>query len=230
MSVIALKKVIDHFRTVTGDPFKLSFGGVDMFTNTDVLETMEYNFYEYRYTYPDFSPGYTYYYNTFKNAWDIYVKANIKGLLNEYNIFNTANYDPISNYDMVEQASDGKRLDRGTSTVTPSGTATNTNSLYRTGINSTGDGVLADKTVNEQTYTDAQSETVVSPDNTQTMDFDGQTKTGYHEANEHYMKRSGNIGVTTTQQMAESEIELRKHDLLLEFVTRFIERHCYYAG
>ena len=48
MSVIALKTVIDHFRTVTGDPFKLSFGGVDMFTNTDVLETMEYNFYEYR--------------------------------------------------------------------------------------------------------------------------------------------------------------------------------------
>ena len=190
MSVIALKTVIDHFRTVTGDPFKLSFGGVDMFSNTDVLETME----------------------------------------NEYNIFNTANYDPISNYDMIEQAADGKRLDSGTSTTTPSGTSTNTNSLYRTGINSSGDGVLTDKTVNEQTYTDAQTETAIEPDNTQTMDFDGQTKTGYHEANEHYMKRSGNIGVTTTQQMAESEIELRKHDLLLEFVTRFIERHCYYAG
>ena len=131
---------------------------------------------------------------------------------------------------MTEQAADGKRLDSGTSTVTPSGTSTNTNSLYRTGINSIGDGVLTDKTINEQTYTDAQTETAIEPDNTQTMDFDGQTKTGYHEANEHYMKRSGNIGVTTTQQMAESEIELRKHDLLLEFVTRFIERHCYYAG
>ena len=62
------------------------------------------------------------------------------------------------------------------------------------------------------------------------MDFDGDTLTGYHEANEHYLKRSGNIGVTTSAQMITGEVELRKIDLLKDYIREFFNRYGYAVG
>ncbi len=228
---IKLKTLLNNYMQADSQAFAIAVNGVSMYTSDDVIHAL-LSWYDYTFAYPEYDPPTHQIYPNgyFVKQWQKYVAQNGAGLLNEYQIFNQSDYDPISNYDMTEESADGKRLDSGKSTTTPSGTSTNTNQTYRTGINSSGDGVPTDKNVNTLTYTGAQTETEVQPDNTQSMVFDGGTKTGYHEANEHFLKRSGNIGVTTTQQMAEAEIQLRKHDLLHEFVSRFIARYCYYAG
>lgn len=54
----------------------------------------------------------------------------------------------------------------------------------------------------------------------------------YHgdEIKTHNFERSGNIGVTTSQQMITSEIALRKQNILEMFVDNFVARYCYYGG
>ena len=134
-----------------------------------------------------------------------------------------AEYDPISNYDMTETGADGRKLD--SDTVTPTGgTKTKT---YRAGLNSTGDGVQADFV--EVTPKDG-AQTQTTHGNTKTADFDGTTHSGSYEAKEHFIKRSGNIGVTTAAQMIQGELDIRARDLLREWVKEFIDRYCYMVG
>lgn len=136
-------------------------------------------------------------------------------------------YDPISNYDMIEQGADGEKQD--THSVEPSGKVTVTNTPYSTGVNSTGDGAQLGKSMTETTYENSKSETTYH--NTMTIkNNDDQPETGYHHATQHYLKRSGNIGVTTSAQMITQELELRVVDLLDDFVKRFFDKYCYYVG
>lgn len=138
-----------------------------------------------------------------------------------------AEYNPIDNYNMVEQGADGEKQDKVT--TTPHGTISVTTTPYQTGINSTGDGTKTGKTTTDTTYTNANTETTYT--NTQSIkDNDGNTETGYHKATQHYFKRSGNVGTTQTQTMIENEILLRKHDIIAEFVKRFFDIYCYYVG
>lgn len=137
-----------------------------------------------------------------------------------------SDYNPIENYSMVEIGTDGERRDN--TRVTPSGSTTITSTPYVTGINSSGDGAQAGKTETTTTYNDAQSETEY--DNTLSADFDGDTKTGYNVASEKFLKRSGNIGVTTSMQMIRQEIDGRRIDLIQDFVDRFFALTCYYVG
>lgn len=139
----------------------------------------------------------------------------------------TAEYNPIDNYNMVEQGATGTKQDKHR--TTPHGTITNTTRMYQTGINSTGDGAETGKTQTDTTYTGADSETEY--DNTLAIkNNDDVTETGYHRGEQHYLKRSGNIGTTQTQTMIENEILLRKHDLIAEFVKRFFDTYCYFVG
>ena len=159
-----------------------------------------------------------------------------------------ADYDPISNYDMIETASDGTMQDTTTDTVTPSGrTKTTAETLgkmqtesksYVGGYDSTSDqGAFSDRTltVNEpgtggykvetvsEYLDDANTETEHGADNSLvSLDLPG---SGYNRLSDHKLSRRGNIGVTTSQQMIESELALRKTELLADFVHRFIRRH-----
>lgn len=138
-----------------------------------------------------------------------------------------SDYNPIENYSMTESGADGERRDK--STTTPSGKTTSTVKTNKTGINSTGTGALTDQAVDELTYENAKTE--LSFTNTQSMSFDGSTLTGYHTAKEHYFKRSGNIGTTTTADMITGEKKLREEtDLIRTFVQRFMYEYCYYVG
>ena len=134
-----------------------------------------------------------------------------------------SDYNPIENYSMTESGADGDREDK--TEISPTGTTTNTQ--YGAGVNSTGDGAVMGKNVTS--YENAKSTT--TPTNTQTMQFNGDTYTGYYKAREHYFKRAGNIGVTTSAQMIGQEIELRKYcDLISDFVHTFIMQYCYFVG
>lgn len=162
----------------------------------------------------------------FAGRWTEYRKNTVDQLHRAW-IAMKADYDPISNYDMLEQSADGRKLSKRTDTTTPTGGTES--KVYRYGLGSDADGSLYSK---EESLpkTGAKTTLTESYDNNQTMSFDGSTLTGYHDAAEHYLKRSGNIGVTTSAQMIEGELQLRMHDLLREYIKEFIDRYCFCVG
>lgn len=200
----------------------------------------------------DPSSGHAFVYNHFVDAWHQYITDKGGNLLRAYQAM-LASYDPLHNYDMTEQAADGTRKSMDTQTTTPhgkitqtseqSGTLTDTTTQFASGLDSTGDGVQTGKTTttrtpttykttNETTYgSGTDSVQTTSRANDQTASADGHTITGADVASEHYLTRSGNIGVTTSQQMLQSEITLRMTDSMLEdFVIRFIGKYCICTG
>lgn len=107
-------------------------------------------------------------------------------------------YDPISNYDMTEDENTGTNVKTHTYEGDGAGNETS-NAVF--GFN---------------------SETAV-PSGTSSMKSALQTE-GDFEDNHRQLTRSGNIGVTTSQQMIESELELRKHqftDIILDDLASF---------
>lgn len=46
----------------------------------------------------------------------------------------------------------------------------------------------------------------------------------------HELEKYGNLGVTTSQQMLESELELRKRNIYNEYLDRFIDEYCFYIN
>ena len=52
----------------------------------------------------------------------------------------------------------------------------------------------------------------------------------YNETNTHYLTRFGNIGITSSQQLIMSEVELRKYNLIESIVDTFAERYLFYVG
>jgi hypothetical protein len=53
---------------------------------------------------------------------------------------------------------------------------------------------------------------------------------GYSSGTMHTLTRSGNIGVTTNSQLITGELEMRKVNLLHDFVSGFINKYCVYLG
>lgn len=188
----------------------------------------------------------------FVNCWTEFVKLYGNDLERAYAAL-YADYDPISNYDMTETGSDGEQLDDRTDTTTPSGKTTvvtetqgklaNEQKTYVAGYDSTdANGAFSDRVVSETgpaagntykvqadtSYTNAKTETGHTADNTLTSLI--LPASGYNRLSDHHLSRRGNIGVTTSQQMIQSEIDLRKTELLASFVHRFIRRHCALMG
>ena len=82
------------------------------------------------------------------------------------------------------------------------------------------------KTETETEYTNLTDTRTIEHDNDQSGTVGDNTITNAAEINEHYFERSGNIGVTTAQQMITSELELRylynlRYMFIREFITRF---------
>lgn len=132
-------------------------------------------------------------------------------------------YNPIENYSMKESGADGEKED--STETSPTGTTTTTQ--YGAGVNSVDMGATIGATVTG--YDNAKS--TVTPQNAKSMDFDNETHTGFHKTHEHFFKRAGNIGTTTSMQMIAAEIsERKKVDLIAEFVARFFAEYCYFVG
>lgn len=113
----------------------------------------------------------------------------------------TENYNPLHNYDMTETRTPNltetrtPNITRGENASTTSSTDVE-NGVY--GFNSTNSNPSTDSTGSQ---TDTMNRTSTET-GTETKKNTG-TET---------LTRSGNIGVTTSQQMLESELELRKYD------------------
>ena len=107
-------------------------------------------------------------------------------------------YNPIENYSMTE---------KGTDTRTPNITQTNK------GVNTNTVGVDTSITTGKTTFDKSNSfindtKTTNTGTNTDTQDINTTVTTAGNEKIVHEFTRSGNIGVTTSQQMIESERQL----------------------
>lgn len=117
-------------------------------------------------------------------------------------------YNPIENYSMTE---------KGTDTRTPNITQTNK------GTNTNTAGVDTAITTGKTTFDKSDSfindtKTTNTGTNTDTQDIDTTVTTAGNEKTEHEFTRSGNIGVTTSQQMIESERKLAMFSVVDLFV------------
>lgn len=161
-----------------------------------------------------------------------------------------AEYSPISNYDMTETETTERNNEGGTSdtinitktadeTITDSGSNTNTGTITDSGTQHNIDGVWG---FNSSASSDSQETEISdsnirtnniseSTQNSRTVDNDESethTNTGTHNdemTETRTLQRSGNIGVTTSQQMIQSEIELRKtryFDIVFEDIDSFM--------
>lgn len=161
-------------------------------------------------------------YQMFNNAWSYQYKAL------------TADYNPINNYDSVENSTDTheytgtqstehevtkNNTDTPDITRTSNGTNDSSGSLY--GFNSA-TAVPSDEANRKSNSTDTETGTVTSngTENGTNTRTDNLKETITHE-----LTRSGNIGVTTSQQMIESELELRKkqfYNIMIRDIINFL--------
>ena len=133
-----------------------------------------------------------------QNAYQEFVKL-VKShlLLNSYKysgLYKTTllEYNPIENYSMSET---------GTDTRTPNITTTDSTNIGEQANSTTSTDSVSP--YDTQTFTDS-NKTVVSENNGAREDRNTRTESGT-DTTSHEFKRSGNIGVTTSQQMLESE-------------------------
>ena len=214
-----MKTILDGLRTAETD-LKISDTAGTMYQSNDVYNEL-YRYQTFMYccrldqTVGDWSA-----------CWASWLSVRLPDIRRMYDSLN-AQYNPINNYDMTEMAADGERVDRSSTTVTPSGKQRTTNTVKRQGMNSSS-YVPADEVTSDTEYLSGyKTESVTTPDNTKTADFDGETLSGLHTASEHRLKRSGNIGVTTSQQMIESELSLRKNNILKMIIREFVYDNCF---
>lgn len=163
-----------------------------------------------------------------------------------------AQYNPIHNYDMQEQMTNDQRVmqhgkistrtdnlshaktgtegDQMQASETPGVTQTTETSRY--GVNSTTDPVPVDRAVTARTGQDSRSgsstrtyNTTDAETGTQTLADSGQDT----ETRNYTLTRSGNIGVTTSQQMLEAELQLRIRYEIIDIILADCKRDLFVA-
>ncbi len=127
----------------------------------------------------------------------------------------TEEYNPIENYNMVEYSGSASKV---SDTESNPGTVTVKNNVFPFDSNS-GTGKPE-----SQTETSATQSTAGYRDATQTMrwadgDAFGSTPSGNSVAMQKHV-RSGNVGVTTNQQMLTAELKLRADSIVEEFLKK----------
>lgn len=154
-----------------------------------------------------------------QNAYQEFVKL-VKShlLLNSYKysgLYKTTllEYNPIENYSMTET---------GTDTRTPNITTTDTSNLGEQSNSTTSTDSVSP--YDTQTFTDS-NKTIISENNGAREDSNTRTESGT-ETTKHDFKRSGNIGVTTSQQMLESERKVVNFTFLKIVFNNIIDDTC----
>ena len=127
-----------------------------------------------------------------------------------------ASYNPIENYDSNEE------------TITTIGVKEeNFKKGKNTDTTEVGQGVITTKSdvTSYESNTFADADKVTTDESARTTTTTLGERTDIRTEKEHvdkYQKRiHGNIGVTTSQQMIESELELRKRNVVIEYLTEF---------
>ena len=211
----------------TFNPLVVEYSGQTLFTHQQIFDQFAYNYSSYTVIVSSvYQPTVAF----FVNLWQAYVNETAAQLSRELAAM-AAEYDPVSNYDMTERSIDGRKQGKQTDTTTPTGGTHTVTQLKRAGLNSTGDGANADKTETDVTpLQGSKTETERTYTNDQTATIDNETVSG-NDVNEHLLRRSGNIGVTTASQMITDDVRMRQTiSLLRDYVHAFVVRYCFSVG
>lgn len=184
---------------------------------------------------------------------------NIFRIYNEHNSFNlykqieaiNLEYEPLENYRGFEKSSDTYGAKNSTVKNSGNDSIEFQNQSSGTDSNQTTFGEQLENSSNKIVpYNQSNSELSNETDNrkngyvdTNTTTYgkkDVQSTTNTHghiintEDSEHTvthtLEKYGNLGVTTSQQMLESELELRKRNIYNEYLDRFIHEYCFYIN
>lgn len=207
-------------------PFEVKYNGETIFTNKSVFDVFAYNYSSFSCIVSTVYQATTAY---FINLWTAYVNETVYMLHRQLEALQ-ADYNPINNYDMTEKSADGRKVGKMTDTTTPSGGTETEQHTDVFGLNSGTTGADSDTvktTVKPLQGTKTETEHTATNDQTGAVGLD--TVSG-HEVTEHVMTRSGNIGVTTSAQMVSQEYELRKIDILKDYVKTFAAQYLYSIG
>lgn len=149
-------------------------------------------------------------------------------------------YNPIHNYDRIENENYDKTsgytnadsYDKYTVTSKPAdSTVTHVIGSDNNGLTTTtqsttyNDDTLVDKLKNVTSGTETTSTTYDTSNTTSYAGTHTLTNNSNEKLNNRNLHVSGNIGVTTTQQMISAEIELRKIDMLEKILSDFAREH-----
>lgn len=185
----------------------------DTVTNNILLESMDF---EAVYTDPDF----------LRDAISIWAKTNYRTFEKWYEA-QQIEYDPLYNYDRYEEWTD-----KGTEGKTTSGGQTGKSTATNTELNTsqeTQDHYVAPYDTNQLTQ-DEQAKNLTTDNINGTQVIDSQIDTTGKEdgttSGEHKGHLWGNIGVTTSQQMLQSEYDIAEWNLVKHITDMFIQKFC----
>lgn len=186
-----------------------------------------------------------YCFDNLQESWEYYKNTKWLDYLRVYKAWQ-ADYNPLHNYDRDELEYLTKDEGKTTVTNTPDQTdtttmpAVTTSNNYTTTYDDTSKDRLTNYTVNKigdgadyvtTTTTQGQnvSETIHEKESKELNNLINETITGDRIDVRHNVTR-GNIGVTTSQQMLQSELDLRKQNLLALFLDDFVFSTCWRGG
>ena len=153
--------------------------------------------------------------NPLVKKFDSYNKLMASNLKSQLDVMK-ATYNPIENYDSNEE-----------STTTTGAKEENFNKGTNTDTTEVGQGQITTKNdvTSYESDTFAEANKVTTDESARTTTTTMGERTDIRTEKEHidtFKKRiHGNIGVTTSQQMIESELELRKRNVVTEYLTEF---------
>ena len=153
--------------------------------------------------------------NPLVKKFDSYNKVMASNLKSQLDVMKAA-YNPIENYDSNEE-----------STSTTGATEENFKKGTNTDTTEVGQGQITTKSdvTSYESNTFADADKVTTDESARTTTTTMGERTDIRTEKEHidkFEKRiHGNIGVTTSQQMIESELELRKRNVVTEYLTEF---------
>lgn len=163
----------------------------------------------------------------FENTWQTFNTLNAKNLFTLLDAYD-AEYSKIFNYDMTEEYSKGIARDSETSKTTPSGNIITEQTQFANGFDSVNDGVQTDKAISKTSYENANTETTNTKNNSLSISFpDGKTGNNFNETEKNVARRFGNIGVQTTADIIEKEIDLRRKSIIKDYIERFAFENFY---
>ena len=153
--------------------------------------------------------------NPLVKKFDSYNKLMASNLKSQLDVMKEV-YNPIENYDSNEET-----------TTTTGAKEENFNKGTNTDTTEVGQGQITTKSdvTSYESNTFANADKVTTDESARTTTTTMGERTDIRTEKEHIDKFSkrihGNIGVTTSQQMIESELELRKRNVVTEYLTEF---------
>lgn len=171
---------------------------------------------------------------TLFNLWDVYNAIYKRDFLKAYEA-SIMEYNPLSNYDSKETNVYLQNDGNDTNTVTHGKTTTNTANDVTNETKTTSD-VSTDyrneeKTIQSGSTTVADSGTTKTVTSKTPKNLTVNEKTySADEVRAEIKEKSGNIGVTTSQQMLQSEIDLRLSPVVMLYLDQFANTYFYYVG